>query len=249
METWVQGLRGGAVETDLPWERVLYERLVGRHDRIQNSSKTLAAEIGLNIGHCAYFYIGRCDPDFGDHVVGYRRPISSTVRVAPFDTGGLWYGYINTQPALVPSEKQKLVDENSHKLGDFERAFQAWGSVAYASSAPFPDSAPYTEGRKPLVHSATEIDLTSAAATPRWWTWEGRVASTSSETKSLESFRLYMTDRDKEEYVRWLRNNGDISVADKLNHRRFLEQIFVSCGTYDAAKAMNRWLAEEQAQW
>ena len=179
METWVQGLRGGAVETDLPWERVLYERLVGRHDRIQNSSKTVAAEIGLDIGNCAYFYIGRCDPDFGDQVVGYRRPISSTVRVAPFDTGGLWHGYINTQPALVPSEKQKLVDDNSHKLGDFEWAFQAWGSAAYASSAPFPDSAPYTEGRKTLVNSEPEIEFTIAEETHRWWTWEGRVAYTS----------------------------------------------------------------------
>jgi hypothetical protein len=78
---WIQGMQAPnpmAVSpnpADPEWCKVLRARLTSRHRDLPASLHTAQAEQGLKLGTNAYFYVSRCEPDFGDEAVKYRSPI------------------------------------------------------------------------------------------------------------------------------------------------------------------------------
>ncbi len=84
MEFWTQGVprRRGPGNT-VRWQEVLHKRITARHDELPQGEQTKRAEDGLELSSSAYFYIGRCDPSFSEHVVIFDRPTHPDTSVAP----------------------------------------------------------------------------------------------------------------------------------------------------------------------
>ncbi|WP_159617148.1 hypothetical protein [Arthrobacter zhaoguopingii] len=213
------------------------------HNLLPNSAKTGEAEMGLGIRPSAYFYLGRCDPDYGDQVVGYERPSTDESLVSPFDTGGLWHGHVVTTPPLAQSTLKTFVARHSHGVPAFALAFQQWGNAEYNGS-----SKDYTAGQQPVKAAVPNIDLSSPRAEPRWWTWEGRIAHGSTAMHTLQPVKVFMTQDDFESYEPWVRDDVFLPTHEKKRHLSHLRAILVPTGNEDPAQAMNLWL-EGQTQW
>lgn len=240
MEFWTQGVprRRGPGNT-VRWQEVLHKRITARHDELPQGEQTKRAEDGLELSSSAYFYIGRCDPSFSEHVVIFDRPTHPDTSVAPFDTGGFWYDHVVTSPPTANGEKADYVRRHSLTADDKCRAqFTTWGARA------FPDCGSYIFGSvPPTALYAIGLDLDASSRDSRCWTWEGRLPKAAAHNATAAQ-RLFMQRHHYAQYVTWVRNNPSLLAADSIDHLRLVASIYVDAGVTSGGDAANGWIAK-----
>lgn len=134
----------------------------------RSSPNTLKAERELGIQSSAYYYAGRCFPDFGDAIIAFAPTTEShtTGAATPFDTGGLNAGKIKTDPALCSvAERSRYVADEQCDLTLWRANFSAW-LASY-----FGEPGQYWSARPVRIDLRRTYELNTDA---RAWTWEIR---------------------------------------------------------------------------
>jgi hypothetical protein len=242
VELWVVGMRSGGVHAT-SWQQVLYWRLTGQHFRVSQSDATLQAQRILNIEPCVYFFIGRCEPLFGDSGIASTRPPADAALVAPFDTGGLALKRVVTTSPLSDSAKVRLVKEWSLAGVQFEAEFRKWGTSNYGSS-----SSRYSFGDRPHFHLVAEIDLRDDVNRSHAWTWEGRLPSNASSCSGILPMYLAISAARLEEYRVWHENEQILTPDEYEAHLKMIHDIWLDPGDFAASNMLNRELAGRD-QW
>lgn len=207
---WIRGLRPPRSHAP-DWRPVAARCLLSEFSALGTGEKAAAAEDGLGLGRCTYFYLARVEVDFAELVVAYR-PERLPGAVAPFDTGGVFHGHEEADPTWRDhGHLRAFVASNSYNLPATED-FEAWLGRAYA------DPLDYARGRRPQV----PLDPIVYAADPRAWTWEVRVQKPAAHgTPTLE--RVFCSSTQQRHLIEWAQDHLDpascVRLADVLTQR------------------------------
>lgn len=237
---WTQGMKRVSSTHRMRWEELLYRRLSGHHSSIAPGGQTKSAEDGLKLGTCVYYFVGRCDPDWGSGTAVAFLEAPRTVdgaAVCPFDTGGLYHNHHPGQCSqLSEAEKAALVNQHSRRIDEYEPVMRMWGHAAYDEWPPYP------KGRSPSVNAVPEIDAVHADDA-RAWTWEARVPATSANDHQMDVIRAYLEPQNTKAYLVWLQDTPILVPAEKEEHFSFFVSVYHEVSGPPALE-MNRWLAE-----
>ncbi len=217
-EYWVIGMRQTGT-TGESWARLLYYRLTGQHFRTNAGKRTQESETALGITQSIYFYIGRCEPEFGDTGMANQRPTGAVESVVPFDTGGMVRGKITTDPPLDTASRAALANQWALDEQTFIAKFGPWGSAAYTSSAD------YTEGAAPRTHLVAQIVTSTPPNQARAWTWEGRVLAHADPCGRIRPCLVVLSDERLDEYRAWIRSRDVLQGQDYDDHMAALKAI------------------------
>ena len=234
---WVQGLRR---PVDHQWQDVLRLRLEGSHHLIRSGRKTLKAEKGLRLKPSAYFYVSRCDPDFGWCAVAFTPPEHSNAEVTELDTGGFFAGLLNLARISLPL-KRAVVRHHTHPADTYLPSSQQWGRANYNSSAD------YVRGESPRHNRVKELTLT-AGADPRHWTWEARIPLSDFPDVGLEPRKAVLATDQYRGYRGWLLTTPKLSTTVRGNHIRLLARVGEATQEHRPGVRMTEWL-ETQELW
>lgn len=244
-ESWTIGMRSAdATDTpDMSWARLLYHRLTGQHYRAVARPKTSDSEARLGWSKpYIYFFLGRCEPEYGDAGIANVRPESLAGEVCPFDTGGMIQGKIPLVPdADNEPQRRALVERWSMSMRDFPDPWTAWGSSAY------PSSGHYTAGGRPRHHLVAEV-LVDEADNPRTWMWEGRLAGEPAACSSVKPWLLALSRARLDQYRTWLRSRSILDVRSYARHMEMVTSILLDPEGHAEGLALNRRL-EGVSQW
>lgn len=242
MDFWIQAAPRRTHGEASDWQQIVYRRISSCHAQIRSYHRTLAAEKGLNFHPSAYFYIGRCDPSFSEHVLIFSRPTSQESQVTPFDTGGFWHDHVCTHPPTPPLDKPAFVESHSFGVEDYYQQFCRWGREA------FPNASDYIWGTtSPQTLYALQINLDNNNPDSRCWTWEGRVSKATCYGR-LATIKLFLQDIRYRQYTTWVRNNPSILAEDAIAHLRLVSEIYSDAGQLSARDAACSWI-EENGAW
>lgn len=218
-ELWVTGMRKLDHAPQIPWERVLYCRLTGTHYLIPPGKRTRDSEIKLQIPRSVYFYLGRCDPEYGDIGIASYRPTCAGQLVSPFDTGGMAQQKIALKCASDTAEHRKhLVDVWSLTELEYPHQWKTWGHQAYRASSE------YTAGLPPATHLVAEVAL-DGSNQPRAWMWEGRIPATHKQCSTVRPWLLILSDARLDQYRTWLRETGILNFDAYVKHMKMIDSI------------------------
>jgi len=202
---WVQGTRPSSSDD---WRWVVRNRLARRHDLIRSGARTVDAEDGLGLPPCAYFYVGRCDPDYSSQVVTYQAASPCPASVSPFDTGGLFHGLLATvPPTLSLDSKRQMLSDYSFDADSYLDPFRAWVASSFVSVCG------YVEGECPAASFVPQITC-QRGDDPRNWTWEARLPKAACPAEHLAPQAVLLSEEDAADYMTWLFDSPDLSVGD-----------------------------------
>lgn len=240
------GMRDVRGMPSLTWPRLLHWRLTGQHHRALEdySGTTQRIEVERGVQPGIYFFLGRCEPHYGDLGLANRPPrAGSDYTVAPFDTGGVASGRTKTSPTLSVADRHALIQKWSFTPANYQANFASWGARAYASCVH------YTRGERPTFHLVSEIDLTPTGGNDSHaWDWEGRLAAEPASCLGVEPTHLVLSTVQLEAYRTWLRDEAIMSPREYSAHMDFVARIRIDPGGRSAATVLNSIL-EGMPQW
>jgi len=228
---WVFGLRpqvnlrsGGR-----RWQEVVALLILGDLHLVPPSQSTTTAETGLGIPPSWYWYVARTETVFGRTLSFWSTAaepwLADERGVCPFDTGGLWHGFIKTRPPLADvAEKREL-------FGRYDLILSGWGPKFHLylrENYPAPQA--YVHGQYP-AKGPTEI-LPAPENTSRAWTWEARVRRDATKGRLLLD-RLYCLEEDRGEFLEWLIDNESFDLPTKKTITSWIEEHTVLCSHAD----------------
>lgn len=229
----VQGLRSHQANAGSDWREVIHGRLTLDYSRILQGAKTAAAEEGMGFAPSAYYFIGRCEPEFGDSAVCFSGEEKRAALDAPFDTGGVWAEHVLAEPMLTTdSEKATFVDDNSEAYGVRSQAFAEWVDQN------FDPNTDYLLGVEPQDGGFCE-NVVTAGRSARSWTWEARIERVSLPSSGLTPTDLVLSRRKYDSYHGWVLRNDKLPMAAKSDHINLLAEIYRDPGELLAADYLN----------
>jgi hypothetical protein len=168
----VQGLSNSAAKVGVvPWTEIVLNRLEGQHVKNGSSPTTLAAEAGLGLPRCAYWYVGRRDAIYGRALtisyVDATAPVADVL--SPLDTGGWWLA--KTPSTLTQNGRVQWLTTHSYNLARGLPLFLTWIDTHY----PGP-SREYIAGIPPRPARIVGTPAGWQGTRPEDWTWELRSA-------------------------------------------------------------------------
>jgi hypothetical protein len=104
-----------------------------------SAPNTLAAENGLGIGRCLYFFAGRAEP-FGNISLVFSHESERNHRgsASPFDSGGLFHGHIkHRMSGKGPLIQCKVFNLYNYPLADWRQAFAHFLSRHFSRPADY----------------------------------------------------------------------------------------------------------------
>lgn len=228
---WVFGLRpqvnlksGGK-----RWQEVVALLILGDLHLVPPSATTTAAEAGLGISPSWYWYVARTETVFGRTLSFWStaaEPWHADERgICPFDTGGLWHGFIKTRPPLADGAKKKEL------FGHYDLVLSGWGPKFHlylreSYTAP----GDYVHGQYPAKGPAEILPAPENAS--RAWTWEARVRRDATRGRVLLD-HLYCLEEDKTEFLEWLIDNESFDLPTKKMITNWIEEHAVLCSHTD----------------
>lgn len=228
---WVFGLRPQAnlKKGGKKWQEVVALLILGDLHLVPPSESTTLAETGLGISPSWYWYVARTENVFG-RMLSFWSPATSTWvaderGVCPFDTGGLWHGFIRTNPVLVEgAQKKALFSRYDLVLSDWEPKFRLYLQENYSTAQD------YIHGRCPTKRP-TEI-LPDPENASRAWTWEVRVRRDTAKGRvALE--RFYCLKEDKDAFQEWLIDTKNFDLPTKKWIASWIEDHTVLCSAHE----------------
>jgi len=145
--------------------------------RASKTDATRTVEAAYNLGDCLYFYAGHACPDFGDFVFVYEPNCMdrSGGDATPFDTGGLYWGYIYVEDFSSPVSVASAANAKRAYVDDARRRLSTWRrETAMYLAEHFRSVRAYVTGDRPARDDASGR-LFHPANGRRAWTWEVRV--------------------------------------------------------------------------
>jgi len=234
---WVQGLRRDTgPESD--WRPILFARLTVRYWSLMTGAKTREAEQGLGLGTNCYFFIGRCEPEFGDEAVVFTPIPPTDGQATPFDTGGLWHGHIETDPPLKLTDLPAFVCNYSWASDGYHEDMSRWLQQA------FPSVDCYTSGQVPSVSIVPEIQLKMGQST-RHWTWEARMLVAAITSTTVLPLAAILTAAQYDLFSTWVRRQRQYDAETRKGVLDLVRRIRVDPGDRAAGAFLNEILGQD----
>ena len=203
-----RGLRRQSVRDGGDRHTLLTSAVRGEWPAPDASQQTLEVERGLGIGGKPYyFYVLRAVDGYG-FVVFVLSEVENVAWPAhargatPFDSGGLWFGKIHTNPPLQAkaAERQEAFKTLNVPLSGWRSAFEQYILSHYSTVGD------YLKGRAPESESQPLIGFTIIKGQPNTaqaWTWELRIPH-SMIAGRVRLRAVYMDAEDRDDYINWL---------------------------------------------
>lgn len=187
------------------------------------SARAIAAEQGLNLGDCLYFYVGYACSDFVEmalnrvirtaFVLLYDNSIvthTDTGGHTPFDSGGVWHGYIRFSPEMTTEQARTWAAAcpSVNTLANWRDNVDEYVSRAFGTEGD------YVEATHPRV-SDTEGDgrMTHPRNDRRAWTYEVRLHR---DHPLHDGLRAIVANAESVEAILQALENSDGSMAESL---------------------------------
>ena len=159
-----------------------------------------------------------------------------------FDSGGLWWNRIVTEPALDDAGRRGFFEDHDVPLVDWRAAFEEYVGTRHGSisnylggDAPGPGSEP--PDSKAVVVEGSPNDL-------RAWTWEVRIPHDLAAGR-LELLSVHMTEDDRDDYLDWLPRGPLADVEIRRIGQWVEEHVLVPDRGVPASQAVEDWLVGE----
>jgi hypothetical protein len=214
---------------------LFYRRFVGQLNDLPAAPKTEEAEALLDGGQRqAYYYVGRCMPEYGALCVAHVGPTAPDhpTRTCVFDTGGMVHGKIRLTHELSIDGKVSVVQSHSYEGNKYEADFENWIQGSFLSMTD------YVRGERPSFSPVPEIELD--ANEPFAWTWEGRHRASNRDEPLLAPIKIFMRRGHPRLYKEWLRRSRLLDAQETTVHLRQLAVVLEE--TPDPAGQMMRFL-------
>lgn len=222
LDVWLQGMSSDPGASDSDWKETLYFRLEMDYVTLGSGDTTLDSECKLGLPAQTYFSINCRYPGYDGQVVAFKASdgISSSARVAPFDTGGVVQSktpFISASPDSL-SDRVKVVELHTLEVSDARGQFSPWVNQAYERRGLYENNA--RPSGTPFVD---EIDIT-ATSDARAWSWEARLKiEPNVGNGALQPAKVYLTPSEYADYVTWVeKEHGPQSVK----HLDFVAAIY-----------------------
>lgn len=214
------------------------------------SAGTRRAQHGLGIsGEPYYFYASRADRRFGSavfllgEVEGVDWPPAAK-GATPFDSGGMWFGKIATDPPLNQNERRDLFEAHDVPLVSWRPAFETYIGTRYTRAADYVrgDVAahphPRTSGPTVIMGGPNES---------RAWTWEVRVPH-QLVTRHLKLRAMCLSEENLARYLSWLWDQSALTPSEKREIDKRIEDYAIVLPTaLSAADTATEWLVQQVA--
>lgn len=225
---WVFGFKNEVSTSD--WYRDLAFVILGKFDGIPRRPATISAESGFEIVPSWYSYIGRAEVIYGNGIfffqVGTSNWESDDRGVCPFDSGGIWWGHIETNPKLPDNNQKKkkaFFEEYEIPLNKWFDSFRKYIVKNYS------DYSKYVKGDPPDIHHGIEsIIKTTPPNTDLAWTWEGRVAKDKAASK-LKVAGLYCSEEKQIHIMRGISDLDSLILKEKETALRWVKSSTIWC--------------------
>lgn len=191
-------------------------------------SKTLEAETGLGIPNSFYSYIGRANLLYGNGLFflnietdGWEE---SDKGICPFDSGGLWFDYIYTEPVLSSeTDKRLFFNKYDNPLNNWDLVFNNYMKSNYS------DYKKYIEGFPPDISNGCVEIIKTKNNQENAWTWEGRIDKKRIDEDRLEVTKFYCS-LDKLELLNLEVNRmPNLNLDQKVKIKKYLKTKSVPC--------------------
>ena len=245
----VHGLRQLHVDRGGGWFELMTNAIAGTWPAQTPSAGTRGAERGLGItGRPYYFYALRADKNFGlvvfllSEIEGVDWPPAAR-GATPFDSGGLWFGMIATDPPLNPSDRRGFFNTHDVPLAGWYAAFGTYIGTRYKTIADYVrGSAPATDTQ----NSGPAIAM-DAPTDPRAWTWEVRVPHQLVD-RHLELRAVCISEENLTLYSDWLSGHSRLTPGESSRIKKWIQDyaIVPSPGLSEEDKAVE-WIVQEVA--
>ena len=243
----IRGLRQGHVQGGEDWRTLTTNAIRGKWPAPAASRRTRTAERGLGIdGKPYYFYVLRAEEDYG-LVVFVLREVENAVWPAdargatPFDSGGLWWNKIATEPKLDDAGRRAFFACRDVPLVDWRSTFEKYVQTRYVTVSS------YLEGNAPEPGSESpDPEITVVKGYPndkRAWTWEVRVPHDLVADR-LALLKACMTEKNLDYYLDWL-SHSPLTDGESRRIRQWIdEHVIVPDRGMFAPQTVEDWLAE-----
>lgn len=200
-----------------------------------NNAKQAEKEFGF--GASLYFYAGHACPDFGDAVLVYEPELTEEYGggATPFDTGGLYLGYIHAEGLSDGKSRRRYCQSHLIDLVDWRARLAEYLRTYFSSSSA------YVLGEGPLKDDPTHR-LQHPSNVRRAWTFEVRVDR---DHPLLERLQMAFLEKDFfESVLQYLHDVEDTVRADWEERlgRKQIQGVGVGISVHTRAE-------QEIAQW
>lgn len=240
----VHGLRQ-RVERGVGWFERLTSAIKGSWPAPTASARTQAAERGLGISDKPYyFYALRTDRRFS-FVVFLLSEGGDWPRDArgatPFDSGGMWFEKIATDPPLDQGGRQELFKTHDLPLVAWHSEFETYIGTRYRTVADYVRGGP-PAGRH--LHHPQHAIIIGEPNEPPAWTWEVRVPHQLAP-HHLELRAVCLSEESRNLYLGWLWDHSPLPTSERREIDGWLQDyaIVPSPGLSEADSAAD-WLVQ-----
>lgn len=247
----VHGLRRRRVGPGGGWFERMTDALVGRWPMPIASARTQRAEHGLGVsGKPYYFYSLRAEGNFGlvvfllGEVEGVEWPPGAK-GATPFDSGGLWFGDIVTDPPLNESGRRGFFETHDVALADWRAAFRTYIDTRYKAITDYIRGTVAVTGT-PQRNSRPAVVM-GAPNEPRAWTWEVRVPH-QLIARRLEVRAVCISEENRDRYLGWLWDHSPLTTSESSRIEKWIQDhaIVPSPGESETDR-VEEWLVREVA--
>ena len=243
----IRGLRQIRVEGGLDWRELVTDAIRGNWPEPKASRRTQEAERGLGIdGKPYYFYVLRANENYGLVVF-----VLSEVEDAdwppdargatPFDSGGLWWKKIVTNPELDDTGRQAFFRDHDVSLAAWRAAFEEYLHTRYGAVSN------YLKGDAPEPGSEVPNPEVAIVKLPpndeRAWTWEVRLPHGLIAAR-LDLRAACMTGDDRGDYLDWLSCSALTDGESQRIGQWVEDHVIVPDQGVSATQAAEDWLMD-----
>lgn len=222
---WVYGLRMPKPTDDFTkedWAEKIAMIILGDFEEIGKTKSTSDSEVGLGIPRSWYWFIARTELVFGNGTFLFDVRTTSYQATdggaCPFDTGGLWFGFIITDPPLANVDDiRKFFHQYKVDLNLWATTFKDYVGSNYV------DYAAYVGGKPPDKGQGVPDIVKGPPNTTRAWAWEGWIErSLVNEKMTLVQF--ITTGEKNKHFLQWLYKYGKYNMKQKKYIQKWLKQ-------------------------
>ena len=164
---------------------------------------------------------------------------------SPFDSGGLWFGRIDTTPPLDQVGRRGLFNAQEVPLAAWRAAFETDIATRYSAIA---DYVRGHVGSADIQPKESEPAIVIGRPNgPRAWTWEVRVPHALIH-RNLELRAVCLSEERQRFYLGWLWKDSPLAIGESRRIEKWLQDnaIVPSPGQFEV-DAVTEWLVQEAA--
>ncbi len=247
----IRGLRQSHIQGGGDWCALVTNAIQGEWPIPTASKKTKIAERELGIdGKPYYFYVLRAGEDFGlvvlvlSEVEDAKWPADAR-GATPFDSGGLWWNKIATDPELNDAGRRAFFACRDAPLTDWRSRFEKYIQTYHVTVSNYLEGNVPEPGNEPPDPGITVVK--GSRNDKRAWTWEVRVPHDLA-AGCLDLLSVYMTEDDRDDYLDWLWHSSPLTDNESRQINQWIgNHVIVPDQGVSATRAVEDWLTKKVA--